>query len=189
MTRPAACSSVGSVLLTAETAVLLLIDLQERLVPALHDGPTVVARAVRLAEASRLLNVPIRATEQYPAGLGSTVPALADYPQAVMAKTTFSAVADPGFTELMPAGVSEIVVAGCEAHVCVLQTVLGLLPRGRRVLLVADAIGSRDPADRTAAIDRARQHGAEIVTSEMVLFEWLRDAQHPMFREVQKLLK
>ena len=176
-------------LLTAETAVVLLIDLQERLVPALHDGETVVARAGRLAEAARLLDVPIRATEQYPAGLGRTVPPLAGYPQEVLTKTAFSAVADPGFHALLPSGVSEIVVAGCEAHVCVLQTVLGLLPRGRRVLVVADAIGSRDPADRTAAIDRARQHGAEIVTSEMVLFEWLRDAQHPRFREVQKLLK
>lgn len=176
-------------LLTAESAVVLLIDLQEQLVPAIHDGDVVVARAVRLAEAARLLDVPIRATEQYPAGLGSTVPPLAEYPQAVLAKTTFSATADPGFHALMPAGVSQIVVAGCEAHVCVLQTVLSLLPGGHRVLMVADAVGSRDPADRTAAIDRARQHGAEIVTSEMVLFEWLRDSQHPKFREVQKLLK
>ena len=86
-------------------------------------------------------------------------------------------------------GASEIVVAGCEAHVCVLQTVLDLLGSGYRVLVAADATGSRDPADRLAAIARARQHGAEIVTSEMVLFEWLRDSQHPKFREVQKLLK
>jgi nicotinamidase-related amidase len=177
------------VLLTAESAVLLLIDLQERLVPAIHDRDIVVARALRLAEASRLLDVPIRATEQYPVGLGPTVKPLADYPQATLAKTTFSAVADPGFSELLPAGVSQIIVAGCEAHVCVLQTVLSLLGSGRRVQLVADAVGSRDPADRAAAIDRARQHGAEIVTSEMVLFEWLRDSQHPKFREVQKLIK
>ena len=169
--------------------MLLLIDLQDRLMPAIYDGEAVVARAQRLAEAARLLDVPIRATEQYPAGLGSTVPPLAEYPQTVLAKTTFSATADPGFPALLPAGVSEIVVAGCEAHVCVLQTVLGLRPSGRRVLLVADAVGSRDPADRAVAIDRARQHGVEIVTSEMVLFEWLRDAQHPKFREVQKLLR
>jgi nicotinamidase-related amidase len=177
------------VLLTAESAVLLLIDMQERLMPAIYHGDLVVARAVRLAEASRLLDVPIRATEQYPAGLGPTVEPLAAYPQATLAKTAFSAVADPGFSNLLPAGVSQIVVAGCEAHVCVLQTVLALLGPGRHVLMVADAIGSRDPADRTAAIDRARQHGASIVTSEMVLFEWLRDSQHPKFREVQKLLK
>jgi nicotinamidase-related amidase len=176
-------------LLTAESTVVLLIDLQERLMPAIHDGEVVVARAVRLAEAARLLEVPIRATEQYPAGLGRTVPQLAEYPQAVLAKTAFSATADPGFHALLPSGVSQIVVAGCEAHVCVLQTVLGLLPHGHHVLLAADAVGSRDPDDRAAAIARARQHGAEIVTSEMVLFEWLRDARHPRFREVHKLLK
>jgi nicotinamidase-related amidase len=177
------------VLLTAEGAALLLIDLQERLMPAIHDGEAVVARAVRLAEAARLLDVPVRATEQYPEGLGPTVPPLAAYPQALLTKTTFSAAADPRSRTLLPAGTREIVVAGCEAHVCVLQTVLGLLGRGHRVVLVADAVGSRDPADRAAALDRARQHGAEIVTSEMVLFEWLRDARHPNFREVQKLLK
>jgi nicotinamidase-related amidase len=177
------------VLLTADSAVLLLIDMQERLMPVIHDNDVVLARAVRLAEASRLLAVPIRATEQYPEGLGHTVPPLADYPQSILAKTAFAATADPGFSEFMPAGVSEIIVAGVEAHVCVLQTVLALLGRGRRILLVADAVGSRDPADRSAAIDRARQHGAEIVTSEMVLFEWLRSSQHPKFREVQKLVK
>jgi len=177
------------VLLTAEGAVLLLIDLQERLMPVIGDHEAVVARAVRLASAARLLGVPVRATEQNPAGLGPTVPQLAAYPQAVLSKTTFSAAGDSGFPALLPAGSGEIIVAGCEAHVCVLQTVLGLLASGHGVLLVADAIGSRDPADRAAAIDRAGQHGAEVVTSEMVLFEWLRDAQHPKFREVQKLLR
>jgi nicotinamidase-related amidase len=177
------------VLLTADGAVLLLIDLQQRLMPVIHDSEAVVARAVRLAEAARLMDVPVCATEQNPAGLGHTVPPLAAYPQAVLAKTAFSAAGDPGLSALLPAGAGEIVVAGCEAHVCVLQTVLGLLDSRHRVVLAADAVGSRDPADRAAAIDRARQHGAEIVTSEMVLFEWLRDARHPKFREVQKLLR
>jgi nicotinamidase-related amidase len=177
------------VLLTAEDAALLLIDLQERLMPVIHDHEVVVARAVRLAEAATLLGVPVRATEQNPGGLGPTVPPLVGYPQAVMSKTTFSAAGDPGLSALLPAGSAEIVVAGCEAHVCVLQTVLDLLAAGHRVVWVADATGSRDPADRAVAIDRARQHGAEIVTSEMVLFEWLRDARHPRFREVHKLLR
>lgn len=176
-------------LLNAEGAVLLLIDLQERLVPAIHDNETVVARAVRLAEAARLLDVPVYATEQYPAGLGPTVAPLTAYPSAVLPKTTFSAANDPGLSGVLPDRPSEIVLAGVEAHVCVLQTALGLLGSGHRVILAADAIGSRNPADQAVAIDRARQHGAEIVTSEMVLFEWLRDAKHPKFREVQKLLK
>ena len=175
--------------LTAEGAALLLIDLQERLMPVIADHEAVVARAARLAETATLLDVPVLATEQHPAGLGHTVPPLAGYPQAVMAKTAFSAVGDPGFAELLPAGTGQVVVAGVEAHVCVLQTVLDLLAAGRRVAWAADATGSRNPADRAAAIERARQHGAEIVTSEMVLFEWLRDARHPKSREVHKLLR
>lgn len=182
-------------LLTADGAVLLLIDLQERLMPAICDNEAVIARSARLAEAARLLDIPVYATEQYPAGLGSTVAPLAAYARAVLPKTTFSAAADPGLLALLrsdpgdPARPGEIVVAGVEAHVCVLQTVLGLLGAGHRVALAADATGSRDHADRAAAIARAGTHGAEIVTSEMVLFEWLRDSRHPKFREVQKLLK
>jgi nicotinamidase-related amidase len=182
-------ANVLSMLLTAEGAVLLLVDLQQRLMPVIHDTETVVARAVRLAEAARILDVPIRATEQNPAGLGGTVAPLAGYPEMIASKTAFSAVDDPGFATLLPPGTGAIVVAGCEAHVCVLQTVLGLLTAEHRVFLVADAIGSRDPADRAAAINRAERHGAEIVTSEMVLFEWLGDSRHPRFRDVHKLLR
>ncbi len=176
-------------LLTTRGAALLLVDLQQRLVPALHDGDTVVARAVRLAEAARLLDVPVCATEQNPAGLGPVVAPLAAYPQNVVAKTAFSATGAPDFATLLPPGTTEVVVGGCEAHVCVLQTVLGLLADGRRTAVVTDAIGSRHPADAAAAVDRMARHGAEVVTSEMVLFEWLGDAAHPRFREVQKLLR
>jgi hypothetical protein len=100
------------VLLSAERAVLLLVDFQQRLMPAIHDGDTVVARAVRLAEAATLLDVPVLATEQYPAGLGPTVEPLAGYPKSVLAKTSFSAAADPGFAALLPAGTREVVNRG-----------------------------------------------------------------------------
>lgn len=177
-------------LLSAERAVLLLVDFQQRLMPAIRDGDAVIGRAVRLAEAASLLDVPVLATEQYPAGLGPTVEPLAGYPKSVLAKTSFSAAADPEFAALLPAGTREVVIGGCEAHVCVLQTALDLAAGARyRVILAADAAGSRDPADRAAALERARQHGIEVVTSEMVLFEWLRDAKHPRFREVQRLLR
>jgi len=176
-------------LLSAERSVLLLLDLQQRLMPAIDDGDSVVARAALLAEAALLLDVPVVATEQYPAGLGPTVGRLAGYPRATLAKTTFSAAAEPGFGALLPAGTREVVIAGCETHVCVLQTALDLLGSRHRVFLVGDATGSRHPSDREAAIDRARQHGVEIVTAEMILFEWLRDARHPSFRQVHKLLK
>ena len=118
-------------------------------------------------------------------GTRSVAP-LAGYPQNLVPKTAFSAAADP---MLLPTAAREVVVAGGEATVCVLQTVADLLADEHRVAVVADAAGSRDPADRDAAVDRMRAHGAEIVTSEMVLFEWLRDSAHPRFRKVQKLLR
>jgi nicotinamidase-related amidase len=177
------------VLVSAAGSVLLLVDLQQRLVPVIYDGDAMVANAARLAEAAALLDVPVCATEQNPAGLGSTVEPLAAYPQLVLPKTAFGAVGEPGFATLLPPGTEEIVVAGAEAHVCVLQTVLGLLAARHRVLLVADAVGSRTAANAAAGIDRAQRHGAEVVTTEMVLFEWLRDSNHPRFREVQRLIK
>lgn len=176
-------------LVDASGSLLLLVDLQERLMPAITDGPAVVANAVRLAEVAGMLDVPVAGTEQNPDGLGHTVGELAGYPQLVLAKTAFAATAEPGFDTLLPpGGADRIVVAGCEAHVCVLQTVIGLRERGHRVVLVADAVGSRTPADREAALARAREHGAEVVTTEMVLFEWLANSLHPRFRDVQRLI-
>ncbi|MBP2367015.1 nicotinamidase-related amidase [Pseudonocardia parietis] len=172
-------------LMTAANAVLLLVDLQQRLMPAIHDGDKVIARAARLGEAATLLGVPVLATEQAPEKLGPTVEQLAGYPHLVMPKTRFGA----DESGLVPPGRSEIVMSGAEAHVCVLQTALHLAGDGHRVLIVADAVGSRDPDDKAVALERARAAGAEIVTSEMVLFEWLADARHPRFREVHKLLK
>jgi nicotinamidase-related amidase len=177
------------VLLRPEGSALLLVDFQRRLLPAIHDADDVVANAVRLAEGARLLGVPVCATEQNPDGLGPTVPELADLPQLVLPKTAFGAVSEPGFATLLPPGTRTVVVAGCEAHVCVLQTVLGLLGDGRHVVLVADAVGSRLPANKAAAVERARGHGAEIVTTEMVLFEWMAASTHPRFRDVLKLIK
>ena len=167
--------------------MLLVVDFQARLMPAIHDGPAAVTNARRLLDIAALLGVPALATEQNAGGLGPTVPALAEG-LAVLHKMTFDACRAPGFLDALPDG-AEVVVVGCEAHVCVLQTVLGLLDDGLRAVVVTDAIGSRDPANAAAAVERMARHGAEVVTSEMVLFEWLGDAAHPRFREVQKLLR
>lgn len=175
-------------LVPAAGSVLLLVDLQQRLMPAISGGDAVVANADRLARAAEMLDVPVAATEQNPAGLGPTVEALASYPQMVLPKTSFAATAEPMFDTLLPPGAEHVVVAGCEAHVCVLQTVIGLCARGHRVLVVADAVGSRTEANRDAALARAREHGAEVLTTEMVLFEWLQNSDHPRFRDVQRLI-
>lgn len=174
-------------LLTAGNAMLVVIDFQEKLMPAIHEGESVLLNAGRLAQAARLLGVPAVLTEQYPRGLGATVPALAEVAPAVT-KMSFDACGAPAFLDAV-AGDRELVVCGCEAHVCVGQTVLTLLEHRRRVVVVADAIGSRVPLSREIALGRMASHGAEIVTAEMVLFEWLRSAEHPQFRTVSKLIR
>jgi nicotinamidase-related amidase len=174
-------------LLTEANAMLIFIDFQMKLMPAIHDGETVLMNAGRLAEAGRLLGVPMVRTEQYPRGLGATVPALAGAGPAIT-KTSFDACAQPAFLEAVT-GDRALVVCGCEAHVCVGQTVLTLLEYRRRVVVVADAIGSRAPQSREIALSRMASHGAEIVTTEMVLFEWLRSAEHPQFKPISKLIR
>ncbi|MEL6061251.1 MULTISPECIES: isochorismatase family protein [unclassified Methylobacterium] len=169
-------------------SLLLVIDVQVRLMPAIAGGADVIANTGRLTTAARLLDVPVLVTEQNAGGLGPTVPELAPEPGAAFPKMSFGATRAPGFLDRLPDG-RDCVVAGCEAHICVLQTVLGLLEAGRRVTVVADAVGSRKIENRDAGLARMAAHGAEIVTTEMVVFEWLGTARHPRFREVVRLIK
>lgn len=175
-------------ILNADTSNLVVIDLQGRLMPAIHEGESVIAQANRLIAGARAVGVSLCATEQNPDGLGHTVDAvdLGDAP--VFAKMSFDATRAPGLLDWLPIG-HAAVVAGCESHVCVLQTVLGLRAQGCRVAVVRDAVGSRTPESKAAALDRMAREGAEIVTAEMVLFEWLGDADHPAFRDVIRLVK
>ena len=178
-----------AVTLTADRSVLLLVDLQQRLMPAIAGGEAVVANVRRLAEAARLLGVPVVATEQNPAGLGGTIPALAPLPTRRLEKRFFDATREADFESFLPAGRPAIVVAGCEAHVCVMQTVAGLIDTGHAVKWVADAVGSRHPHDRLSATERARKMGADVVTTEMVIFEWLRTSEHPKFKQLLQLVR
>lgn len=172
-----------------ERSVLLLVDLQQRLMPAIDGHEAVVANAHRLAQAARHLAVPVLATEQNPAGLGPNLPALAAMASRTLAKRHFDATREAGWTGFLPERRRDVVVAGCEAHVCVLQTVMGLRRLGHEVRLVRDAVGSRREESRSAALERAAAYGAEVVTAEMVLFEWLATCDHPRFRDVLGLVK
>jgi nicotinamidase-related amidase len=174
---------------TRENSILLLVDLQERLMPAIADGERVVANAIRLARAAAFMDIPVLATEQNPAGLGPNVPEVKALALRTLGKQFFDATRETTWANFFPEDRRDVVVAGCEAHVCVLQTVLGLRRQGLSVRLVRDAIGSRTPENRAGAADRARSAGAEIVTTEMVIFEWLETAEHPRFRDVLKLVK
>lgn len=173
----------------ARNSTLLLVDLQARLLPVIHEGGAVVDRASVLARAAGLLDVPIIGTEQNPDGLGRNVAEIRELCRETLEKTHFDASADERFAALLDPHRDEVIIAGCEAHVCVLQTVLGLIEQGRRVRLVVDAVGSRNPDDKAAAIKRASDAGATLVTTEMVLFEWMRHSNHPEFRNILKLVK
>src|SRR5688572_23271580 len=129
-----------------ERSTLLLVDFQSRLMPAIDGAPAAIANARRLIDMAALLEVPVLFTEQNAQGLGSTVPDLGP-PGVVAHKMTFDAVGAPGFLDMLPPD-GAVVVAGCEAHVCVLQTVFGLLGQGRAVFLVLDALGSRRPESK-----------------------------------------
>lgn len=174
-------------LMNARTATLVIIDMQSRLMPAIAGGERLLANARRLVDAAALLGVPVLMTEQNPAGLGATVPELAGS-GPVVAKMSFDSCGEPAFLEAV-AGDGELVICGCEAHVCVGQTVLSLLDHRRQVFVVQDAIGSRAPESKDVATRRMERHGAEIVTTEMVVFEWLRTAEHPQFRAAAKLIR
>jgi nicotinamidase-related amidase len=171
-----------------ERSLLLVVDFQSKLMPAIHEGARAVANAKRLIEAAKLLEVPTFFTEQNAKGLGSTVSELAPDEKSLTHKMYFDACREPDFLRRLQDR-PDAVVAGCEAHVCVQQTVLGLLDAGRKVYVVRDALGARHPENKETAIHRMERHGAEIVTTEMVVFEWLATASHPRFREAVALVK
>lgn len=172
----------------AKASTLLLVDFQAKLMPAIDDAAATVANARRLIDVAAIVGVSALFTEQNPRGLGPTVAELAPSQAVVAHKMAFSACREPGFLERLPKG-DAIVLTGWEAHVCVLQTALGLIEAGRQVFVVRDAIGSRRSESKETAIRRMETCGAQIVTTEMVVFEWLETAAHPRFKEAAALIK
>jgi nicotinamidase-related amidase len=176
-------------LMRVETSCLLVVDFQERLMPAIHDADRTVANGAWLIQIARRLEVPVLASEQYPKGLGHTVAAIREWlpTEAFMEKLHFSCAADRDCMRRIDAlGREQMVVIGAEAHVCVLQTVLDLRAVGKEIYLVADAVSSRSPRDVELALERMRAEGVRVVSREMVAFEWLHQAGTDQFREISR---
>lgn len=173
-------------LLDAARSVLLVVDVQERLHPAIHEADMVLARALWLVRLAKRLDVPVLASEQYPEGLGPTVAPLRTElpPDGIRSKRHFSCVADGCFEDHTAWARHQFVVCGTEAHVCVLQTALDLRQTGREVYVVEEAVSSRAPRSKALALERMRRHDIEIVNGEMVGFEWLRRAGDDRFRGI-----
>ncbi len=179
--------------LNPQRAMLLIIDVQEAFVSPIKRSKRVIRQCVTMVKAAQLLEVPITVSEQYPKGLGRTVSELQkelDKNQLYPDKTTFSCMAEEKCKEeILKQGRSQIIVAGIEAHVCVLQTVLDLLELGRDVFVLADAVSSRNNFDCKYALSRMAESGAIVTTTETVILEMTVGSKHPQFKSIQKLIK
>lgn len=174
-------------LIRAATSTLLVVDIQERLLPAIDDGPALVEYSQWLLRVARALDVPVLASEQYSKGLGPTVAALRDElePTQILEKLDFRP--PPTAPQCQAAARRRPPAVGLrQRHASALQTVLDLLGRGREVFVVEEAIGSRRPSDKALAVERMRQAGAMIVSREMVAFEWMERAGSDRFREISR---
>lgn len=178
--------------LLPEYTQAILIDVQERLTPLIADYETVVANCVRLIEGLQLLDVPLIANEQYPKGLGHTIPKIKEVLKdtQIFEKVTFSACDDESTMTAIEGNHRPVVlIFGIETHVCVLQTAMDLLDRGFTPVLVVDAVGSRTFENKQIAIDRMRKAGVVMASVEMVLFELCRSAKNPVFKGISALVK
>lgn len=186
-------NDLGKFKLDAEKAVLVVIDVQERLVPAMPEDIYLRLRntVAMLVEVAGLLGIPVVTTEQYPKGIGHTVPELAAAcNETVIEKVSFGCCGEPNFLKaLKNTGRTQVLITGMEAHVCVYQTVLGLLEDGYYVHLLRDAICSRNKTDYLAGVANAGQAGAVVTTAETVMFQMLQESTHEQFRAVSKLVK
>ncbi len=176
-------------LINEKQSCLLVVDIQDKLVPAVHQHRQLVDNSKWLIEVAQIIGVPILTSEQYPRGLGGTI---AEIDQLVpaegkMEKVHFSCAADRSCLEKIQATErQQVVIIGMEAHVCVMQTALQLQMAGKQVFVVADAVASRNPVDKEYALQRMRQNGLQIVTREMVAFEWMEKSATETFRRISR---
>ncbi|MGE5094063.1 MAG: isochorismatase family protein [Betaproteobacteria bacterium] len=172
-----------------ERCALVLVDYQVRLLPAIAEAEAVLRQALFLAAVARELAMPVLGTEQNPEGLGPNDERVRAACDETLAKRHFDAASDGLAAALTSRGRAQVVVAGCEAHVCLMQTALGLQDAGFAVFVVPEACGSRRPGDKAAAMQRLAERGIARLSAEMVAFEWLRSCDHPAFARVLKLVK
>ena len=180
-------------ILSENDSLLLVIDVQDKLLNSVFNKDVLAKNAEIMVKAAKILEIPMVVTEQYPKGLGSTVECLKtvfDENVSVFEKCSFSALDEEEIFDMVKSlNKHQIVIFGIESHICVSQTVNALIELGYDVSLISDACGSRQENEHLAGIDRMREDGAHILTTEIALFEWLRTSKHPHFKELQNLIK
>ena len=176
--------------LKVEDTALLVVDIQEKLLPKIMQASEVLRNASFIVNAAKVLGVPVIATEQYPKGLGPTVEPIRGLLTTVWEKKTFSAVGEGGALDFLKSDARiKVVVVGIEAHICIMQTVLDLLNQGFHVFVCVDAVSSRYAIDVKIALKRMQQAGAILVTAEACVYEWLETAANPAFKEISGMVQ
>jgi len=184
--------TVGEALLSRDETALIIIDVQEKLFERVEDGDRIADSICKLIRFANILGIPIILTEQYPEGLGPTIHRIRELIPNVkpIEKIEFSCMASREFRRrLSEINVKNLVLTGIEAHICVAQTAIEAITSGYKVYVVYDAISSRHRDDKAIAIERMKQHGVYMVTSEMLMYEVLRRAGTPEFKEILKLVR
>lgn len=180
-------------ILNKEDSIVMIIDVQEKLLNAVFNKASLEKKATTLANTAKILEIPVIVTEQYPKGLGATVETLKEVlPENTQyfEKTAFSALENNDVLEaLKNSGKKQVVIFGIETHICVSQTTNALIQDGFEVSVIRDACGSRSELEYLAGLERMKDNGAHVLTTEIALFEWLKGAKHPKFKEVQMLIK
>lgn len=169
-------------------STLVFIDLQSRLMPAIHQGEEVLQQCIKIAKIAKLLDIPIIGTEQSPQSLGHNVDAITQLCKTTVAKDHFDACQD-GLVDALCKNREHLILAGCETHVCVMQTALELLRQNFKVSILVDAVGSRRSLDRDIALHRLGSSGATLLTVEMLAFEWLGTASNESFKDGLAIIK
>lgn len=175
-----------------ESTAGLVIDIQERLYPHIHEHEAIARNTGILVEGLKVLGIPVLVTQQYTKGLGPTIPELLDLIEGfpLIEKTAFSCCDEPGFINALADTHKQfLLIAGIESHVCVLQTVIDLLDRGYQPVLLEDCVSSRKPTDKNTSVHRMRKEGAIVTSYESILFELCRYAGTDEFRSISKLVK
>lgn len=176
-------------MLDTNNSILVIIDIQEKLVKAASNGEKTIINTSKISQAAQILSIPVIITEQYPKGLGATVESITGSDAFIMEKSSFSAFKEPEFEQKINSlNRKQVILCGIEAHICVLQTAIDLYKNGYEVYVLKDCVSSRSEEEQNSGLELLKQYGIKVITVEIALFQWLKTSKHPQFKDIQKLI-
>ena len=176
-------------MLDTNNSILVIIDIQEKLVKAASNGEKTIINTSKISQAAQILSIPVIITEQYPKGLGATVESITGSDAFIMEKSSFSAFKEPEFEQKIKSlNRKQVILCGIETHICVLQTAIDLYKNGYEVYVLKDCVSSRSEEEQNSGLELLKQYSIKVITVEIALFQWLKSSKHPQFKDIQKLI-